>query len=65
MQLLNSNNGHNPSRVGQIKTWEEVLLRLLELIVDRLPPKGTDLDAEIELRSLLKGLRNMYEEGLE
>ena len=62
MELLNSNNGHNPSRAGQIKTWEEVLLRLLTMLVDNASP--TELNDSIEMRSLLKGLQTMYEEGL-
>lgn len=63
MEILQSNNGHNPARADQIQTWEEVLLRLLTMIVDRLPAKGVDLNDEIEIRSLVAALRNMYEEG--
>ena len=63
MEVLQSSNGHNPISAEQIRTWEEVLLRLLTLIVDRLPSKGVDLNAEVELRSLLKALQHMYEEG--
>ena len=64
MELLHSNNGNNPSRSREIQTWEEVLVRLLEMIVDRLPgDPSISLDDHIEIRSLLKALKQMSMEG--
>jgi len=63
MDIMQSSNGHNPVSAGQIKTWEQVLIRLLTMIVDRLP-KDFDLNDIVEMRSLLKALQVMDEEGM-
>jgi hypothetical protein len=50
-------NGHSPEVSKNIKTKAQVLCELLEMIVDRLPSVGPDVDdmrIELDTRALLK-----------